>query len=66
MAERSLWVLLDTSAAAVSHNQIAQGCLSRNYTTQIALPEGLLYERYSLSFLSSLKKLVELQKTLQT
>ncbi len=41
----SAFVLLDTSAAAVGHNQIAQGCLSHNYTTQIALPGGLLYER---------------------
>lgn len=46
-------MLLDTSAAAVGHNQIAQGCLSRNYTTQIAFPGGLTYERCSLSSLSS-------------
>lgn len=52
----ALWVLLDTSAAAVSHNQIAQGCLSRNYTTQIALPGGLLYERYRLPLSSTSKE----------
>lgn len=66
MAERSLWVLLDTSAAAVGHNQIAQGCLSRNYTTQIALPGGLLYKRYHLSLLSSLKKVSGIMRKLWT
>lgn len=66
MAERSLWVLLDTSAAAVGHNQIAQGCLFHNYTTQIALPGGLTYERCSLSSLSSKKLQWNCEKSLRT
>lgn len=66
MTERSLWVLLDTSAAAVGHNQIAQGCLFHNYTTQIALPGGVTYERCSLSSLSSKKLQWNCEKILRS